>query len=227
VTDAPLTDTRSTGAAAGLAGVGDARSPRAGSSGPWRSLLEPRFLAWAALGTVGSLLAFGVVSAIIPNPVFGREIPPEPFAIVVWLASAPLMGVILATYVVPPPAVGVALGAGPSVAPGASVAAAAAGPPAGPSPAPGSTNPVASSPAADPVEDRRSLLGYAGGFAAFLAIGCPVCNKIILVALGTTGALTIWAPLQPLIGAASLVLLAGTLAWRLRVRARGGACSVA
>ena len=164
----------------------------------WDSVADPRFLAWAAAGTVGSLLAFGLVSAIIPNPVFGRSIPPEPFAITVWVVSAPLMGILLATYLAPTRAVPIALGAG-SV------------------PAPDSA----------PGEERRSLLGYAGGLAAFLAIGCPVCNKIVLVALGTSGALTIWAPLQPLLGAASLVLLVGALAWRLRVRARGGACSVA
>jgi hypothetical protein len=183
---------------------GTAPSPGSGSTpGALSALGDPRFLAWSAVATVGSLLAFGLVSAIIPNPVFGREIPPEPFAIAVWLLSAPLMGVILATYLVRPPAVPMTLGSGP-----------AAGSP-------------ASALEPDAAEQRRSLLGYAGGFAAFLAIGCPVCNKIALVALGTSGALTIWAPLQPIIGAASLVLLAGTVVWRLRVRARGGACSVA
>jgi hypothetical protein len=53
-----------------------------------------------------------------------------------------------------------------------------------------------------------------------------VCNKLALVLLGTSGALTIWAPLQPVIGAASLLLLAGTLAWRFRLRRTGGACAV-
>lgn len=190
-----------TGAPSGSAtSQGSGTAPSVGS---WSALGDPRFLAWAAVATVGSLLAFGLVSAIIPNPVFGREIPPEPFAIAVWLISAPLMGVILATYLVRPPALPVALGSGPAVGSPASM------------------------PQPDAAEERRSLLGYAGGFAAFLAIGCPVCNKIALVALGTSGALTVWAPLQPIVGAASLVLLAGTVAWRLRVRARGGACSVA
>jgi hypothetical protein len=119
------------------------------------------------------------------------------------------MGVILATYLVRPPVVAVQLGAGPA--------------PNGAGPAgDGATSLEASA-----TEERRTLLGYAGGFAAFLAIGCPVCNKIALVALGTSGALTIWAPLQPIIGAASIVLLAATVAWRLRARSRGGACSVA
>ncbi|HEY5488873.1 MAG TPA: hypothetical protein VIK00_03465, partial [Candidatus Limnocylindrales bacterium] len=60
----------------------------------------------------------------------------------------------------------------------------------------------------------------------FLAIGCPVCNKIALVLLGTSGAMTVFAPIQPILGAASIVLLAGTLTWRFRLRARGGACPV-
>ncbi len=184
----------------GTPGVSRANATAPGA-GVRELLADPRFLAWAAIATVGSLLAFGLVSAIIPNPVFGREIPPEPFAIAVWLISAPLMGVIVATYLAPPPGVPVALGDGRAAVP----------PPR----------------QVDAAEQRRSLLGYAGGFAAFLAIGCPVCNKIALVALGTSGALTIWAPLQPIVGAASLVLLAGTVAWRLRARARGGACAVA
>jgi len=108
---------------------------------------DPRYLGWSFIAGAASLLAYGVVSAIIPNPVFGRQIPPEPFAIVVWLVSAALMGLIVGTYLAP--------GQG-----------------------------------------------------------------------GSAGALTIWAPLQPILGAASLVLLAATLAWRLRVRARGGACPV-
>jgi hypothetical protein len=47
-----------------------------------------------------------------------------------------------------------------------------------------------------------------------------------LAAVRLDGRFIVFAPLQPLIGAASLVLLAGTLAWRFRLRARGGACLV-
>jgi hypothetical protein len=170
----------------------------------WRSLAERRFVAWSIAATAGSLLAFGIVTAIIPNPVFWRPIPPDPFAIAVWLASAPLMGLILATYIVPPPPVAVTLG---GRAPG--------------------LDPPDTATASSDADGNRSVLAYAGGLAAFLAIGCPVCNKIVLLLLGTSGALTLWAPLQPLVGAASLVILAATLAWRLRARARGGTCTVA
>ncbi|MDQ2706493.1 MAG: hypothetical protein M3Z25_02140 [Actinomycetota bacterium] len=40
-----------------------------------------------------------------------------------------------------------------------------------------------------------------------LAVGCPVCNKLIVALLGFSGALAIWAPLQPLVGAASVALI--------------------
>jgi hypothetical protein len=155
------------------------------------SLLSPTFLAWALLWGVASLLAFGVSSAIIPNPVFGREIPPEPFSYWVWIASAPLMGLVGATYTAPVP-----------------------------------PKPVRDLPSEPPDrQEEGSVLGMVAGLGAFLAIGCPVCNKIVLLALGTSGALTIWGPLQPIIGAASLGLLVAALVWRLRVRTRGGACS--
>ncbi len=165
------------------------------------ALADRRLLGWAAAWGVVSLVAFGLVAAIIPNPVFGRQIPPEPFAIAVWIASAPLMGLILATYMSPPTSQAEPRLLGSAVA--------------------GGPDAVLSS-----AETRSTTIGTLAGFGAFLAIGCPVCNKIALVLLGTSGALTIFAPIQPLIGAASLALLAGTLAWRLRSRARGGACSV-
>jgi hypothetical protein len=174
-----------------------------------RALADRRLLAWAAAWGAVSLVAFGLVAAIIPNPVFGRQIPPEPFAIAVWLASAPLMGLLVATYTVPAASVDEPsfLGRPPA---GAAVATASIGPGA----------------AVAPAGSRGTTLGTLAGFGAFLAIGCPVCNKIALVLLGTSGALTVFAPIQPVIGAVSLALLAGTLLWRLRSRARGGACAV-
>jgi hypothetical protein len=150
--------------------------------------LDRRFVAWSALATLAALAVFGVVSAIIPNPLFGRQIPPDGAALAVWLVSAPLMGAIAATYLTPIPG--------------------------------GDATPLVT-----PEPAARSALGYAGTIGAFLAIGCPVCNKVALVLLGTGGALNVWAPLQPVLGGLSLVLLAATLAWRLRARSRGGACA--
>ncbi|MGQ0480393.1 MAG: hypothetical protein ACT4O0_05110 [Pseudonocardia sp.] len=53
-----------------------------------------------------------------------------------------------------------------------------------------------------------------------LAVGCPVCNKLVVGLLGMSGALAIWAPLQPLLGAGSvgLVMLAVLAKWRMLSR---------
>jgi hypothetical protein len=153
---------------------------------------DPRLLAWSAIWGVASLVAFGLVSAIIPNPVFGREIAPEPFAIATWVASAPLMGLVLATYT-----------ARPSMT---------------------ETRPIGPKAIADEARDG-SVLGTVGGIGAFLAIGCPVCNKLALLLLGTSGAMTVYAPIQPVIGIVSLGLLVATAVWRIRLRMRGDACA--
>ena len=167
-------------------------------------LRDRALIAWSAMWTLFVLVAFGLVTAIIPNSVFGRGTPPEPFAVAVWLASAPLIGVVMATYFAPTPAIGpFALG------------------PAGPWGPSGS-----SGPSVPGVRRDGTTLGTLGGFAAFIAIGCPTCNKIALILLGASGATSVFAPIQPFIGAVSLALLAGTLVWRLRLRVRGGACAV-
>ncbi len=148
---------------------------------------DRRLLAWSVPWTLAVLAVTGVVSAIIPNPVFGRGLPPEPFAVAVWLASAPLMGLLISTYM---PRGGMA----PTVA--------------------------------RPATRDGSTAGMIGSAAAFLAIGCPTCNKVALLLLGTGGAASIFGPIQPFLGAASLALLGGTLAWRIRLIARGQACAV-
>ena len=55
----------------------------------------------------------------------------------------------------------------------------------------------------------------AGGLLTLFAVGCPTCNKLVLLVLGATGAMTYFAPLQPLLGAASVALLVATLRTRL------------
>jgi hypothetical protein len=168
------------------------------TASPIAAILDRRFAAWAIAWAAAALIGFGLASAIIPNPVFGRQIPPEPFAIAIWLVSAPLMGVIAATYMV-----------GPATSEPVVMSAT------------GAPLPVASG------EPRSTTLGTIAGLGAFIAIGCPVCNKIALVLLGTSGALTVFGPLQPLIGVASLLLLATTLVWRMRLWQRGAACPTA
>jgi hypothetical protein len=65
--------------------------------------------------------------------------------------------------------------------------------------------------------DRSSRFGSLGGLLSFFAVGCPICNKVVVIALGTSGALTWFAPVQPYLGVVAL----GLLAWALRVRLRG------
>jgi len=46
-----------------------------------------------------------------------------------------------------------------------------------------------------------------GGVLAFFAIGCPTCNKLVLIALGSSGAITWFTPIQPFLAVAGLGLL--------------------
>ena len=69
----------------------------------------------------------------------------------------------------------------------------------------------------EPAEEAKaSKLGLAGGFIAFFAVGCPVCNKLVLLALGASGAMTWFAPVQPFLAVASVVLMAVALRIRLK-----------
>lgn len=177
--------------------------------------VDARFRLHVLLWTMASALAYGLVAAIIPNPVFARQIAPEPFAIWVWLLSAPLMGIMGATYTSP----WIAAAAPQRLVEGEAVAIVLPGTPAAAS---GSAGPSVASVA----EERSTWLGGVASLGAFLAIGCPVCNKIALLLLGASGALSVWAPIQPVLGAISLALLVGTVAWRLRLRATGATCAV-
>ena len=48
------------------------------------------------------------------------------------------------------------------------------------------------------------------------AVGCPICNKLVVALIGVSGALNYWAPLQPMLGLLSIGLLLVGLAVRLR-----------
>jgi cobalamin synthase len=66
-------------------------------------------------------------------------------------------------------------------------------------------------------EDRRPRMwGGAGGLLTFFAVGCPVCNKLVLLALGASGAMTYFEPVQPVLSLLALALLAWALTRRLR-----------
>src|SRR6266568_3765201 len=57
----------------------------------------------------------------------------------------------------------------------------------------------------------------AGTFLSFFSVACPICNKLVVLLLGVAGVMTIFNPLRPFLGIASIVLLGVTLFLRVRV----------
>lgn len=126
----------------------------------------------AAVASVGCALLVGVPTAVVPSPLFTREIPTPWWGYPVWLCSAVLGGLLLATY-----------------------------------------TPTRR---ADARDTTGSRFGLGGGVLTWLAVGCPLCNKLVLLAVGSAGALSWFQPIQPVLAVASLVLLAVALRVRLR-----------
>ncbi len=69
----------------------------------------------------------------------------------------------------------------------------------------------------DRPEGSQGGKALGGGLLTVFAIGCPACNKLVVLALGAGGALTYFAPVQPLLG----LLSVGLLMYALRVRLAG------
>jgi hypothetical protein len=61
----------------------------------------------------------------------------------------------------------------------------------------------------------------ASGLLGVFAVGCPICNKLMVLLLGASGALTYFEPLQPLLGAAAIMLSVWVTQARLRARRSG------
>lgn len=136
---------------------------------------DRRTIVVAIAASVGVALLIGLATVLIPNPVFGRDIPPVWWNYPVWLVTSLLTGMLLATYV------------------------------------------SSGEPNAEEPKSTSATVGWLGTMLAWFAVGCPVCNKIALLALGYSGALTWFAPLQPLLALLALALTA----WALVVRLRG------
>lgn len=70
-----------------------------------------------------------------------------------------------------------------------------------------------------PAADERGGAGVLGtSLLSALAVGCPVCNKIVVGLLGVSGALGVWAPIQPVLALASLAALGAAVIVRWRRR---------
>lgn len=65
------------------------------------------------------------------------------------------------------------------------------------------------------LEEKLQTRTLMSGFASFLAIGCPVCNQVVVALVGTSGALAWWSPVQPVIGFGAIAVLLFSLRKRL------------
>jgi hypothetical protein len=68
--------------------------------------------------------------------------------------------------------------------------------------------------------DSTSAATAGGGLMSFFAIGCPVCNKLVVALIGAGGALGFFAAAQPYLALGGLALLSTSLVVRLRQSAR-------
>jgi len=123
---------------------------------------------WAVAGVGAALIAvvLGVATDLIPTPLFTRMVPPPWWSYPVWILTAALAGLLLATYT--------------------------------------------------RSDDGRAGKGLLGGALSVLALGCPTCNALVVTALGTSGATSLFAPVQPVLALGSVVLLGYALRTRLR-----------
>ena len=158
-------------------------------------LWTPRQVFLAALMSIGVAVLIGIATVLIPNPIFARDIPPVWWNYPVWLVTSVMSGMLMVTYL--------RTDAGSGVVPSAA--------------APSESAVESDSTRMVEVEEQRtSRFGLAGGLLAWFAVGCPVCNKLALLALGYTGAITWFAPIQPFLALGALVLTSSALMWRLR-----------
>ncbi len=65
-------------------------------------------------------------------------------------------------------------------------------------------------------KDAALRWGTIGGFVSFFAVGCPVCNKLVLLAIGASGAVSWFAPIQPFLALASIAFMVWALNERLK-----------
>lgn len=159
---------------------------------------------WLLAAVFSALIAvaLGIVTVLIPNPIFQRDIPPTAWSYPILIVTSVLSGMLMATYVKEPVPGAVSGGSerlsGQEGLPGASSSS---------MPSPIDTK--------DEGAEGSSVLGMIGTFGAWFAIGCPVCNKLALLAVGYSGAIAYFAPVQPWLAGASVALLLIGLVVRL------------
>ncbi len=65
-------------------------------------------------------------------------------------------------------------------------------------------------------DNRAGRTGIIGAVLGWFAVGCPVCNKLALLALGYSGALHGFGAAQPFLAAIAIIVTAIALVVRLR-----------
>ncbi|MEU3550893.1 hypothetical protein [Streptomyces longwoodensis] len=160
-----------------------------------------RWLVAAAVAVVAALV-IGVPTGVVPTPFYTRMTPVLWWNYPVWAISSVLEGLLVATYVRSRTAMLPAQVGSAPIALGDMAW----------DPTSGAVHPQ-EEPAIERPRTARALLG---GIGSTLAVGCPICNKLVVLAIGVSGALSYWAPLQPVLAVASLALLGYAFARRLR-----------
>jgi hypothetical protein len=147
----------------------------------------------AAAVTVIAAVVIGVPTGVVSTPFYTRMTPVLWWNYPVWLVSSVLEGLLIATYV----------RVGRAAQP---------------------TDTETEGPAEAAGQDRpRTARALGAGLLSAFAVGCPICNKLVVLAIGTSGALSYFAPVQPALALASVALLTHALVRRLRT---ANACRV-
>jgi len=56
-------------------------------------------------------------------------------------------------------------------------------------------------------KEKSEYKAAAGGIAGFIAFSCPICNVLLVSALGSATIMTFIEPLRPVLGIASIIIL--------------------
>lgn len=158
---------------------------------------EPRRWLFAAAAAVVTVVVVAIPTDMIDTPLFTRDIPVTWWAWPVLIVNGILAGLVAATYV-----------ARRDQAPAGRRASTAG------------TDDVADSGDSDASpangKDRGGKFGTVGALVTFFAVGCPVCNKLVLLALGYTGAIQFFEPIQPYLALGAIALLGWAFVARVR-----------
>lgn len=160
----------------------------------------------AAAVTVLAALVIGVPTGVIPTPFYTRMTPVLWWNYPVWAISSVLEGLLVATYMRTPTS---ATQDGSPLTPAGSPLPSADG-------APWAPLRGEAPPQQEAAAQPRSGRAIAAGVLSAFAVGCPICNKLVVLAIGVSGALSYWAPAQPVVALASVALLTHALVRRLR-----------